>query len=145
MVQKDLAPRLRELADGRDVTPKLMVAAAAEGDVLVAAAIERAARYLGIGIANAITITAVELVVITGGMSALGELLLQPVRDVIRERVRCFRRRSACGVLDARRSGRRNGWHRARRAGRVGRKLNNPRNAPPAASDNSKLNDEDEG
>ncbi len=102
LVQKDLAPRLRELADGRDVTPKLMVAAAAEGDVLVAAAIERAARYLGIGIANAITITAVELVVITGGMSALGELLLQPVRDVIRQRVRMFpgeEVRVACSTL----------------------------------------------
>jgi glucokinase len=102
LVQKDLAPRLRELADGRDVTPKLMVAAAAEGDVLVAAAIDRAARYLGTGIANAITITAVELVVITGGMSALGELLLQPVRDVIRQRVRMFpgeEVRVACSTL----------------------------------------------
>ena len=90
LLQKDLAPRLRELAKGSTVTPKLMVAAASAGDALVGAAIERAARYLGIGIANAITITAVELVVITGGMSALGELLLQPVREVICDRVRMF-------------------------------------------------------
>ncbi len=90
LLQQDRAPRLRELAKGRPVTPKLMVAAAAAGDTLVANAIERAARYLGIGIANAISITAVELVVITGGMSALGELLLQPVREVIRDRVRMF-------------------------------------------------------
>jgi len=73
LLRQDLAPRLRELAAGGPVTPKLMVVAAAKGDVMVAAAIDRAARYLGIGIANAITITAVELVVITGGMSALGD------------------------------------------------------------------------
>ncbi len=90
LLQQDRAPHLRELAKGRPVTPKLMVAAAAAGDTLVANEIERAARYLGIGIANAISITAVELVVITGGMSALGELLLQPVREVIRDRVRMF-------------------------------------------------------
>ena len=90
LLQQDRAPCLRELAGRGAVTPKLMVAAAAAGDTLVAAAIDRTARYLGIGIANAITITAVELVVITGGMSALGELLLQPVREVIRERVRMF-------------------------------------------------------
>jgi glucokinase len=102
LIQQDLAPRLRELAKGSTVTPKLMVEAAAAGDTLVANAIDRAARYLGIGIANAITITAVELVVITGGMSALGELLLQPVRDVIRDRVRMFpgeEVRVSCSVL----------------------------------------------
>jgi glucokinase len=90
LVERGLAPRLRELAGDNPVTPKLMVAAAAAGDALVGAAIERAARYLGIGIANAISITAVELVVITGGMSALGELLLGPIREVIRDRVRMF-------------------------------------------------------
>jgi glucokinase len=90
LLQQDLAPHLRELAKGGAVTPKLMVEAAAGGDTLAAKAIDRAARYLGIGIANAITITAVELVVITGGMSALGDLLLQPVREVIRDRVRMF-------------------------------------------------------
>ncbi|MGA7409733.1 MAG: ROK family protein [Bryobacteraceae bacterium] len=102
LLQQDLAPRLRELAADSAVTPKLMVAAAAAGDTLVAAAIDRAARYLGIGIANAVTITAVELVVITGGMSALGELLLKPVRDVIRDRVRMFpgeEVRVSCSVL----------------------------------------------
>jgi glucokinase len=90
LLEQDLAPRLRVLAKGGPVTPKLMVEAADAGDTLVANAIDRAARYLGIGIANAISITAVELVVITGGMSALGELLLQPVREVIRDRVRMF-------------------------------------------------------
>ncbi len=102
LLQQDLAPRLRELAKDGAVTPKLMVAAAAAGDVRVGAAIDRAARYLGIGIANALTITAVELVVIAGGMSALGELLLQPVREVIRDRVRMFpgaEVRVACSVL----------------------------------------------
>ena len=102
LVRERLAPRLQELAGDAPITPKLMVAAAAAGDALVAAAIDRTARYLGIGIANAVTITAVELVVITGGMSALGELLLQPVRQVIAERVRMFpghEVRVACSTL----------------------------------------------
>jgi glucokinase len=102
LLEQNRAPRLRELAQGAAVTPKQMVAAAVAGDVFVGAAIERAARYLGIGIANAITITAVELVVITGGMSALGELLLHPVREVIRDRVRMFPGtdvRVVCSVL----------------------------------------------
>ncbi len=42
------------------------------------------------GIANAVTISAVRNVVIGGGLSALGDLLLEPVRRVIRERVRMF-------------------------------------------------------
>jgi glucokinase len=90
LLREGLAPRLRELAGDGPVTPQLMVEAAAAGDASVSAAIERTARYLGIGIANAVTITAVELVVITGGMSALGELLLEPIRAVLRERVRMF-------------------------------------------------------
>ncbi len=90
LLKQGLAPRLRDLVATGAVTPMLMAEAAAAGDALVGAAIERAARYLGIGIANAVTITAVELVVITGGMSALGELLLEPIRAVLRERVRMF-------------------------------------------------------
>jgi glucokinase len=43
-----------------------------------------------VGIANAVTVSAVRNVVIGGGLSALGDLLLEPVRRVIRERVRMF-------------------------------------------------------
>ena len=50
----------------------------------------RAARWLGIGIANAVTLFGVERVVLTGGMSALGKRLITPVLDEIHDRVRMF-------------------------------------------------------
>jgi glucokinase len=86
------APHLRDLVHGNWslITPKEMAFAARQGDKAVADAIEKAARYLGLGIANAVTLTAVEHVVLTGGVAALGELLLQPVREAVRERVKMF-------------------------------------------------------
>jgi glucokinase len=85
------------------ITPKEMALAAKQGDQRVADVIEKAAGYLGIGIANAITLTAVERVVISGGLAALGELLLGPVRAAVRERVRMFPTdcvRITCSTLD---------------------------------------------
>src|SRR5215472_1133657 len=86
------APVLAELVQGNwsQITPKEMGAAARQGDKAVAGAIEKAARYLGLGIANAVTLTAVDHVVLTGGVAALGEMLLQPVREAVRDRVRMF-------------------------------------------------------
>jgi glucokinase len=86
------APKLAKLVQNNwsAITPKEMAIAALQGDKAVATAIETAARYLGLGIANAVTLTAVDHVVLTGGVAALGELLLQPVREVVRERVRMF-------------------------------------------------------
>ena len=45
-------------------------------------------RYLGIGIGNAVTIVSPDRVVIGGGIAAAGDLLLAPIRDEIRRRVR---------------------------------------------------------
>ncbi|MFQ3632973.1 ROK family protein, partial [Roseiflexus sp.] len=44
---------------------------------------QRAGSYLGIGIANLITIFSPERVVIGGGMSRLGEWLLGPAREEV--------------------------------------------------------------
>jgi glucokinase len=86
------APHLAKLVQGNwsAITPKEMAIAAGQGDKAIADAIEKAARYLGLGIANAVTVTAVDHVVLTGGVAALGELLLRPVRSVVQERVKMF-------------------------------------------------------
>lgn len=86
------APRLSKLVNGDPdkVTATQMAIAAESGDTAVGAAIRQAAEYLGVGVANAVTITAVRDVVIGGGLSILGDLLLEPVRSVILERVRMF-------------------------------------------------------
>lgn len=104
LARSGAAPKLATIVENNwaAITPKEMALAASQGDPMVIAAIEKAARYLGIGIANAVTLTAVDLVVITGGVAALGELLLAPVRAVVRERVRMFPSDSvhiACSTL----------------------------------------------
>ena len=92
LAQSGAAPRLAALVENNwdAITPKEMAAAAQRGDHVVSAAIEKAARYLGIGIANAVTLTAVDHVIVCGGVAALGELLLEPIRAEVRERVRMF-------------------------------------------------------
>jgi len=82
------APKLFELADGEPskVTTKEMADAAAD-DEPVAGAIVRAAQYLGIGVANVITIIHPDLVVLGGGVAAIGDLLFDTVRETVRTRV----------------------------------------------------------
>jgi glucokinase len=86
------APRLYELVEGdaSRVTPREMARAAEAGDESVREEIMRAAHYLGIGVANLVTALHPDLVVFSGGMSDIGPLLYDTVRDVVRRRVRMF-------------------------------------------------------
>lgn len=92
LMRSGLAPKLHEIVagDAGAISPKNMADAARQGDSLVRLAIERAAEYLGIGVANAITILHPELVIIGGGVAALGDLLLETVRPVVCRRVQMF-------------------------------------------------------
>lgn len=92
LMQDGRAPKLRELVedDPAKVNATRMANAAAEGDGAIAQAIRVAADYLGVGIANAVTITAVRNVIIGGGLSMLGDLLVEPVCQQIRKRVQMF-------------------------------------------------------
>ena len=92
LMRSGLAPRLRELTEGSldRITPREMAAAAQAGDEAVRHAIVRAAGYLGIGVANLVTALHPELVVLGGGVAAIGPLLFDTVRAVVRERVRMF-------------------------------------------------------
>jgi len=58
------------------------------GDQAAIDGLERVGRYLGIGIGNMITVISPDRVVIGGGVSAAGDLLLASARDEIRRRVR---------------------------------------------------------
>ena len=69
-------------------TAEAAMAAARAGDERALAGLAQVGRYLGIGIANLITIVAPDRVVIGGGVAASGELLLGPIRDELRIRVR---------------------------------------------------------
>jgi glucokinase len=87
-----LAPQLHRIVDGDTdrVTPREMLAAADAGDERVREALERAATYLGIAAANVVTVLHPDLIVLGGGVSELGDILLDRVRHVVRERVGMF-------------------------------------------------------
>ncbi len=83
------APRLAELSggDANQVNPKIMADC---GDPAVDAAIERLARYVGVGLANVATILHPQAFVLGGGLALLGERLFAPAREEMRRRVRMF-------------------------------------------------------
>ena len=60
--------------------------AAREGDTTSLAVIAEAGRYLGIACATLINLLNLEMIVIGGGLSAVGELLLEPARAEAEER-----------------------------------------------------------
>jgi glucokinase len=69
-------------------TAEAAATAARAGDARALAGLAAVGRYLGIGIANAVTILAPDRVVIGGGISAAGDLLLDSIRAELRVRVR---------------------------------------------------------
>lgn len=64
------------------------VRAAQAGDERARSGIRDVARYLGIGIANMVTVITPDRVVLGGGVAAAGELLFGPIREEIARRVR---------------------------------------------------------
>jgi glucokinase len=77
---------LTELAGLSD--PEAVFAGAADGDEASLAAIDTVARYIGIGLANVVTMLGPSCIVIGGGIMAAGELILDPIRKSMVEHVR---------------------------------------------------------
>jgi len=70
----------RVSGDLEKINCELVYQAAKEKDTLSQWIIEETARYLGIGIANIVNILNPEMIILSGGMSQAGDLLLKPVR-----------------------------------------------------------------
>jgi glucokinase len=68
-------------------TAEEAVVRARAGDVRAMEGIAQVGRYLGIGIANMVTVISPDRVVLGGGISAAADLLLGPIRDELRRRV----------------------------------------------------------
>jgi glucokinase len=73
--------------DLNKVTPEVIYRAAQAGDAIARDVYERAGFYIGIGVANLIAILSPQMVVIGGGVAQAGDLLFEPIRRVVRERV----------------------------------------------------------
>lgn len=70
------------------VTPALILQAAEAGDAHAREILNRAGVALGIGVSNVITLFSPSVVIIGGGVAALGAWIFDPVRATVRERCR---------------------------------------------------------
>lgn len=88
-VQQGRATKIGELSDYdlNKITPALIAKAANMGDEVAIQIWEDAGHYIGTGIAAAIVTFNPTRIVISGGVAAAGELLLQPIRRTIKDRV----------------------------------------------------------
>jgi glucokinase len=91
-----IARRMRETLAARngkntakldEITAETVVEAVRSGDETARGIWDETIKYLAIGIGNAITLLAPEAVVIGGGVSEAGELLLKPLREEIGKNV----------------------------------------------------------
>ena len=71
---------------GREVTARDICEAAKAGDRTCRALMEETGRFLGVAVANMLNILNVERIIFTGGMTAAGALLLNPIRAEVRRR-----------------------------------------------------------
>jgi glucokinase len=72
--------------DIEGVTAQAIYSAAQQGDNLAKELIARTGHYIGVGLANLINIFNPELIVIGGGLSGMGDMLLNPAFKVAGER-----------------------------------------------------------
>ncbi len=87
-IKQGVKTRILDRADGdiEKVTAQVIHAAAVQGDSLAKELITQTGYYVGVGLANLINIFNPELIVIGGGLSNMGDLLLGPARKVAEER-----------------------------------------------------------
>ena len=79
---------LTKMVEGKieDITAEKVGMAAEGGDSLALEVISQAANYLGAGMVNLVNIFNPEMIIVGGGVAKMGELLLEPARQVVRER-----------------------------------------------------------
>ena len=91
LMRMGLAPRLHEKVNGcaDQVTTREMFEVA-QDDELVMEALVNAAGYVGLAAVNVVTILHPELIVLGGGVAAIGDVLTDNVKRTIQERVCMF-------------------------------------------------------
>jgi len=67
--------------------PREAIEKARAGDERAIAGLAQIGRYLGIGISNAVTVITPDLVILGGGWSSAGDLLIEPIKAEMRRRV----------------------------------------------------------
>jgi len=87
-IRKGVNTSIAELAGGdlSRIDAKVVFQAAEGGDELAKKLISRLAYYFGIGLVNLVNIFNPELILIGGGVAKMGDLLLQPAINLVKER-----------------------------------------------------------
>ena len=88
-VTQGLTTRIGEMCeyDLNRITPELIAQAARAGDQIAMEIYERAGFYLGIAAANICVTVGPRRIIIGGGVAQVGDLLLEPIRRTLQERV----------------------------------------------------------
>ena len=68
-----------------DITAEVVAAAARRGDQAARRVLEEVGTNLGLGVANIVSLLNPEVVVLGGGLAAIGNLLLAPLRKAVRQ------------------------------------------------------------
>ena len=89
-VSQGMTTRIAELCEGdlNRITPELIATAARDGDAVAMDIYEKAGFYIGIAAANTCVALGPRRVIIGGGVARAGDLLLEPIRRTLSERVR---------------------------------------------------------
>jgi glucokinase len=87
-IKKGQASALSQAVGGKieSITARDVAAAARRGDSLAKEVVHQVAVYLGTGLTNIVNIFNPDTIVIGGGVAKMGELLLEPARQVVAER-----------------------------------------------------------
>jgi glucokinase len=87
-IREGIRTSIQDYTDGdiKKVTAQVIHTAAEQGDSLARELIAQTGYYVGVGLANLINIFNPELIVIGGGLSHMGSMLLEPAYKVAEER-----------------------------------------------------------
>lgn len=79
---------LADMVDGviENITAEKVHEAAKQGDSLALSVIADASHYLGLGIINLVTLINPEMIIIGGSVARMGNLLLDPVRQMVKDK-----------------------------------------------------------
>lgn len=83
LIQQGKLPMLAEIAAGGPPTAAHLAAAAARGDTLCEAEIRHGGHLLGLGLGSLVNVLNPDLVTLSGGLLAMGEMLLGPAREAM--------------------------------------------------------------
>jgi glucokinase len=86
--------------DYKNITPEIISLAAKKfGDALAKTIIAETGMYIGVGLANVVSLIDPEIIVIGGGVSGFGKLLLDSIKKTVAERIMNFSGRKLKIVL----------------------------------------------